>query len=166
MYLEMKVCDFTLDSFAQMPVVFLKDAEEKNTLPIWINSMDAVSLTAELINKDMSVEGGCCDLMTKLMDQLCLKIDRITIDSLNHGIFDVLIFFSGNGKETSIKVRPSEALIMALKYNMSVHVAKEVIEQASVLTATDDEINIDIDASRYIDFLENLDLEDLGKYPM
>lgn len=166
MYLEMKVCRFTLDSFAQMPVVFLKDAEEKNTLPIWINSMDAVSLAAELISKDMSVEGGCCELMTKLMDQLCLKVDRITIDSLNNGIFDIFIFFFGNGKEISIKVRPCEALIMALKYNMSVHVAKRVIAQASVLTATDEEINIDIDASRYIDFLESLDLKDFGKYPM
>lgn len=166
MYLEMKVCGFTLDSFAQMPVVLLKDAEEKNTLPIWISSMDAVSLAAELISRDMSVESGCCELMTKLMDQMCMKVDRITIDSLIDGVFDISIFFSGTGKEIRINVRPNEAVIMALKYDMPMHIAEEVIAQASVLTAMDEDIVIEHDASRYIDFLENLDPKDLGKYPI
>jgi bifunctional DNase/RNase len=67
MYIEMKVSGFTLDSIAQMPLVLLKDANEAHALPIWINTMDAVSIAAELISRDMSAESGCSDLLTKLL---------------------------------------------------------------------------------------------------
>ena len=113
MYLEMKVCGFTIDSLARLPVVILKDAGEKNTLPIWINSTEAVSLAAQLISRDMSVQSGCCELMTKLMDQLRLKVAR-----------------------------------------------------TAVLNTPGEDLDSTIDASRYIDFLENLDPKKMGSYPM
>lgn len=166
MYLEMKVCGFTVDSLARLPVVILKDAGEKNTLPIWINSTEAVSLAAQLISSDMSVQSGCGELMTKLMDQLRLKVDRIAIDGVNDGVFDISIQFAGRGKLVTVKARPSEALMMALKYDMNVYISEEVIARAAVLNASGEDLDSTIDASRYIDFLESLDPKKMGSYPM
>ena len=101
MYVEMKVSGFTLDSIAQMPLVLLKDANEAHALPIWINTMDAVSIAAELISRDMSAESGCSDLLTKLLSQMRLKIDKISIDDLKDGVFDVSIVFAGEREKIS-----------------------------------------------------------------
>ena len=166
MYLEMKVCGFTVDSLARLPVVILKDDGEKNTLPIWINSTEAVSLAAQMISRDMSVQSGCGELMTKLLVQLRLKVARIAIDDINDGGFDISIQFAGRGKQVTIKARPSEALMMALKFDMNIFISEEVVARAAVLNVPGEDLDGTIDASRYIDFLENLDPKKMGSYPM
>jgi hypothetical protein len=45
-------------------------------------------------------------------------------------------------------------------------VADDVMARASVLAMTDETIARENDARRFVDFLENLDPTDLGKYPM
>jgi hypothetical protein len=166
MYVEMKVNGFTLDSIAQMPVVLLKDSDEGYALPIWINTMDAVSIAAELISRDMSAESGCSDLLTKLLSQMRLKVDKINIDDLNDGVFDVSIVFAGECEEIKLSVRPSEAVVMALKYDIPVHVAEHVLSQSLVMPTSDQSIFDGSDERRFVDFLESLDPKDLGKYPM
>jgi hypothetical protein len=44
--------------------------------------------------------------------------------------------------------------------------ADEVMARASMLAMTDEKIARENDARRFVDFLENLDPSDLGKYPM
>ena len=166
MYVKMKVNGFTLDSIAQMPVVLLKDADEGYALPIWINTMDAVSIAAELISRDMSAESGCSDLLTKLLSQMRLKVDKINIDDLSDGVFDVSIVFAGECEEIKLSVRPSEAVVMALKYDIPVHVAEHVLSQSLVMPTSDQSIFDGSDERRFVDFLESLDPKDLGKYPM
>ncbi len=166
MYLKMKVYGFTLDSIAQMPVVLLKDAEEKHTLPIWINTMEAATIAVELISRDISSESGCSDLLTKILSQMKLKVDRITIDDLRDGVFDVSIIFAGENKEMKVNARPSEALVMTLKYGIPVHISEHVLAEASMLQVADDSIFDGTDERRFVDFLESLDPKDLGKYPM
>ena len=166
MYVEMKVNGFTLDSIAQMPVVLLKDADEGYALPIWINTMDAVSIAAELISRDMSAESGCSDLLTKLLSQMRLKIDKISIDDLKDGVFDVSIVFAGEREKIKLSVRPSEAVVIALKYDIPVHVAEHVLSQSLVMPTSDQSIFDGSDERRFVDFLESLDPKDLGKYPM
>jgi len=166
MYVEMKVNGFTLDSIAQMPVVLLKDADEGYALPIWINTMDAVSIAAELISRDMSAESGCSDLLTKLLSQMRLKVDKINIDDLSDGVFDVSIVFAGECEEIKLSVRPSEAVVMALKYDIPVYVAEHVLSQSLVMPTSDQSIFDGSDERRFVDFLESLDPKDLGKYPM
>lgn len=166
MYLLMQVYGFTLDSIAQMPVVLLKDAEEKHTLPIWINSLEAVSIAAEMISRDVSVESGCADLLTKLLAQMNLKVDKITIDDLKDGVFDATILFAREAEVVKVTASPSEALVMALKYGMPLHISLHVLAQAATVQASDEIIFDDTDGRRFVDFLENLDPKDLGRYPM
>ena len=166
MYLLMQVYGFTLDSIAQMPVVILKDAEEKHTLPIWINSLEAVSIAAEMIGRDVSVESGCADLLTKLLAQMNWKVDKITIDDLKDGVFDATILFACEAEVVKVTARPSEALVMALKYGMPLHISLHVLAKAATVQASDEIIFDDTDGRRFVDFLENLDPKDLGRYPM
>lgn len=167
MFLEMKVFGFTLDSIAHRPVVILKDAKDgENTVPIWISATDAVSIAAELISRDLPSQSGRGDLLTVLLAQTGMEVARIAIEGLEEGVFKASVTFVGNGEELKVEVRPCEALVASLKYAMPVMVAEEVMARASIHALSDREIARENDARRFVDFLENLDPAELGKYPM
>ena len=166
MYHKMKVFGFTLDPIAQRPVVILKDAEDANTVPIWIGSMEAVSIAAELISSDISSQNGRGDLLSKLLEKMDMKVTMISIDTLNDGVFSATVTVCCDESEIRLNVRPYEALIISLKYRLPEMVADEVMARGSMLAMNDETIARENDARRFIDFLENLEPADLGKYPM
>lgn len=163
---EMNISSFELDSIARMPMVLLKDAGEQHALPIWFSSLEAVAIAAELINRDALAESGGEDLVAGLLGHLRLEVCRIAIEGLNGALFDSCVYLAGNGEEIRVKVRPCDAVVMALKHSLPIHVADEVIEQASVLDMEEGECFGDDAAGRFIDLLESLDPKDMGKYPM
>jgi bifunctional DNase/RNase len=165
-YHEMRVFGFTLDPLAQRPVVILKDAGENNSIPIWIGSMEAVSIVAELISSDISTKSGGGSLLSKVLEKIGMRMTRISLDSLNDGVFSATVALEGKNGVISLDVRPYEALAASLKYDLPVMVADEVIAQGSMIAMNDDSIARETDARRFIDFLEKLDPADLGKYPM
>ena len=166
MYHKMNVFGFTLDPIAQRPVVILKDVEDVNTIPIWIGSMEAVSIAAELISKDISSHSDRGDLLSKLLEKMDMKVTMISIDTLNDGVFSATVTICCEESEIRLNVRPYEALIISLKYKMPVMVADEVMARGSMLAMNDETIARENDARRFIDFLENIEPSALGKYPM
>jgi len=166
MYHKMKVFGFTLDAIAHRPVVILKDAEGNNTVPIWISSLEAASIAAELISCDVSSQNGRGDLLSALLEKMGMSVAKISIDNLHDGVFTASVSFSSEGGEIRLDVRPYEALIISLKYKQPVMVADEVMARASMLAMDDETIARENDARRFVDFLENLDPAELGKYPM
>lgn len=163
---EMMVSGFALDSIARMPMVLLKDDGEHHTLPIWFSSLEAVAIAAELINRDALAESGGEDLLTRLLGHLQLEVRRIAIEGVNGALLDSCVYLAGNGKELRVKVRPCDAVVMALKHSLPIHVADEVLDRAPMLEMDEDEVLGDDDGARFIDLLESLDPKDMGKYPM
>lgn len=166
MYLEMTVFGFTMDSLAGRPVVILKDAKDSNTVPIWLSTSEALSIAAELMLWDSSGRSGRKDLMTLLLENTGTEIGSIVIEGLSDGVFTALVMFLRNGEELPVAVRPCEAIITALKYKMPIRVAEEVLQRASVLAMSDEELARENNVRRFTEFLENLDPATLGKYPM
>jgi len=162
----MTVSGFSLDDIARMPMVLLKDDGEHHTLPLWFSSMEAVAIAAELINRDVLAETGNEDLMSGLLRNLRLEVRRIAIEGINGSILDCCIYFSGNGEDIRVKVRPCEAVVTALKHSLPIHVTDEVLSRACVLDADEDGVFGDDDGARFVDLLEGLDPKDMGKYPM
>ncbi len=166
MYHEMTVFGLALDALSQRPVVILKDAQEKITVPIWISNMEVVAIAAELISRDIASQSGRGDLLTVLMKEMGMTVAMIAVDDLNDGIFTTTIRFVRGEEEVKVAVRPSEALITALKYKLPVMVSADVVTRASHLDLKDEAGVRESDARRFVDFLENLDPEEMGKYPM
>lgn len=166
MFTEMTVFGFTLDALTHKPVMLLKDAKEEATVPIWISSTEAVSIAAEMISRDLTAQSGREDLMSILLKRTGMSVERIAIDGFSGGVFTATVSFTDNGNGVHIKVRASEAIIASLKYKLPVMVSDEVVAQASVDALSSEAVAKEHDARRYVDFLENLKREDLGKYPM
>ncbi len=166
MYHEMTVFGLALDNLSQRPVVILKDAQEKTVVPIWISNLEVVAIAAELINRDLVAQSGCGDLLTCLMQEMGMVLATISVDNLNDGKFTATICFTRGEEEVKVTVRPSEAIITALKYKQPVMVAAEVATRASCLDLKDEAVAREDDARRFADFLESLDPTEMGKFPM
>lgn len=166
MYLKMNIHGFALDSIAQRPVVLLKDADEANTIPIWINSTDTLYIVAELVRHDAVAKSDRKDLLSALLGHLGAAVEEVVIEDVKDGLFDALVGVSVDGETVMLPVRISEALVLALKHSLPVMVADHLLRKISQCDGDRDGRFTDADARRFVDFLENLDPADLGKYPM
>ena len=167
MYLEMKVYGFALDAIAQMPVIILKDAEEKHAVPVWINASEAVAFAAELVGRDVSSRSGRKDLFNSLIDRLGMSVSSIVIESLREGVFTASVRLAkGEGEEMRLELHVSEAMLVSIKYRLPVMVNSELLTQVSTLDMNEEGFAKENNARRFVDFLDHLDPSAMGKYPM
>lgn len=167
MYLEMKVYGFALDAIAQMPVIILKDTEEKHTLPVWINASESISFAAEFIGREAAARTGRKDIFNILVEKLGMSISGIVIESLKDGVFaSCLKLAKADGEDMTLDVHVSEAMLVSLKYRLPVLVNKDLLAQASTLDMTEEGLSQENTARRFVDFLDQLDPSAMGKYPM
>jgi bifunctional DNase/RNase len=166
MFNKMKVHGFTLDSIAQMPIVILKDEGEQQTLPLWISAVEAVSMAAELIGRDVFAKTGRNDLLSLLLERLDMTVDRLLIESSPAGSNAATVVFSASDGELEVEVRLTDVLVLAIKYGMPIMVSDEVLERGRVDETAEEKGITELDARRFIDFLEKMDPTDMNKYPM
>lgn len=166
-YLEMKVFGFALDAIAQMPVIILKDADEKHAVPVWINASDSVSFAAEFVGREVSARSGRKDLFTSLLERLGMSVSSIRIDDLQSGVFTASVrLASADGEQMTLEIHVSEAMLLSLKYRLPVLVNSEILTQVSTLDMNEEGFAKENNARRFVDFLDHLDPSAMGKYPM
>ena len=166
-YLEMKVYGFALDAIAQMPVIILKDAEEKHAVPVWINASEAVAFAAELVGRDVSARSGRKDLFNSLMERLGMSVSSIVIESLKEGVFTSSVRLApASGEEMRLELHVSEAMLVSIKYRLPIMVNSELLTQVSTLDMNEEGFAKENNARRFVDFLDHLDPSAMGKYPM
>lgn len=167
MYLEMKVHGFALDAIAQMPVIILKDADEKHSVPIWIGASESVSFAAEYVGREMSIRNGRKDVFTSLVEKLGMSIAGIAIESVHDGVFVSSIRLAApEGEEVKLDLHVSEAMLLSLKYRLPIMVNDELLTKVSTLDMNDEGFAKENNARRFVDFLDQLDPSAMGKYPM
>lgn len=163
--IQMKVTGLTIDPFTNMPIIILKDLEEKMALPIWIGLIEASSIATEL-EKIQLARPMTHDLVKNILNELEVKVDKVEINDLADNTFYSTIYLEGGGKKLSMDSRPSDAIAVALRTNAPIYVDSKVMEKSRRidLSKTGDE-----DSSKkqkWAEILENLSPEDFGKYKM
>ena len=93
MYQTMKIFGFAVDSLANRPLVLLKGEDGDRTVPLWISMLEAVSMAAELVSREVSSQSGRSDLLTTLMAQLGMKIAAINLDSVRSDMVMATVLF-------------------------------------------------------------------------
>ncbi|WP_226377879.1 bifunctional nuclease family protein [Citrifermentans bremense] len=167
MYLEMKVFGFALDAIAQMPVIILKDAEEKHAVPVWINAQDSVAFAAQFVGREATARTRRKDVFTALVEQMELTLSRIVVESLKDGVFIASVrLVPRKGEEIRLEVHVTEAMLLSLRYQQPVLVDPEVLAQVSTLDLKEDGLAEENNARRFVDFLDHMDPAAMGKYPM
>jgi bifunctional DNase/RNase len=132
-FILMLVGGLTLDPGTKMPIVVLKDPDNKLNLPIWIGPLEAASMATELegIKPQRPMTH---DLVRTILGELGATVDAIEVTELRENTYYAQVLLrTREGKELTIDSRPSDAISLALRTKSPIYVAKKVLEVSSEL---------------------------------
>ena len=130
-FIEMKVTGLTIDPFTNMPIIILKDLEEKSALPIWIGLIEASAIATELEKIELS-RPMTHDLMKNIFKKLDVSVKKVEVNDLCDNTFYARIYLEKGSKEVVIDSRPSDAIAIALRTLTPIYVSKDVLDKAGI----------------------------------
>lgn len=161
MLIRMSVRGIALDPVTNMPIIILKDQEEKRALPIWVGIFEANAIALEL-EKIATPRPMTHDLIKNILDGLGATVQQIVVNDLNDNTFFAVIEVTYDGNVVNIDSRPSDAIALALRVNAPIFVTEKVVSKAKSMDIADEREETD----RWKEWLETLKPEDFGKYKM
>ena len=161
MLVRMTVRGIALDPITNMPIIILKDSEEKRALPIWVGIFEANAIALEL-EKIATPRPMTHDLIKNILDGLGATVQQIVVNDLKENTFFAVIEVNYSGNMVNIDARPSDAIALALRVNAPIFVTDKVVSKAKSMDIAEDKEETD----RWKEWFENLKPEDFGKYKM
>lgn len=162
---EMKVFGLALDEDSQVPVLVLKDMEEKSILPIWIGAMEAMAISLAL-NQVKLPRPMTHDLLLSSITSLEAVILSVDVVSLEAGTYYAQIQVRQNDKTKLIDCRPSDGIALALRAKAPIRVDETVLDKAATNNeATPKAMLHTEDAEKWTELLEKLNVDE-SKYKM
>jgi uncharacterized protein len=161
MLIKMTVRGIALDPITNMPIIILKDVEERKALPIWVGIFEANAIALEL-EKVTTPRPMTHDLLKSVLDGLGATVQRIVVNDLKDNTFFAVIELLCNGATINIDSRPSDAIALALRVNAPIFVAEAVVAQAKSVEIPEEKEDDD----KWKEWLLHLKPEDFGKYRM
>jgi bifunctional DNase/RNase len=171
--IEVKIDSIRVSLMSQHRVVVLKEIDSDRYLPIWIGPFEADAITLQLQGVQVA-RPLTHDLLKSIIEQMGAKISHIVVTELKNDTFYAHIVMDIDGKSIEIDSRPSDAIALAVRVSAPLFVAEQVMVDASIVPETGlDELEPDKGApvsaeeeeqlSAFRDFINELDLDDLGK---
>jgi bifunctional DNase/RNase len=148
---------------SQHRVVVLKAEEEERYLPIWIGPFEADAITIGLQKVQMT-RPLTHDLLKSVMDHMDASVSHIRVNDLKNDTFYAEIVVEQNGRTLEIDSRPSDAIALAVRLDVPIFVAPEVMDRAGIVPSSEeDEVSTEDEEklAAFRDFVDTLDLDDL-----
>jgi bifunctional DNase/RNase len=166
-FIKVNVTGLTIDPFTNMPIIILKDENQKNALPIWIGLIEASAIATELEKIELS-RPMTHDLLKNILTELQITVVRVEISDLQDNTFFASIHLNKEGKNMIVDSRPSDAVALALRTDAPIFVSKHVMEKSRKIDLTSESPDGEESAKKekWTEILENLSPEDFGKYKM
>src|SRR5512135_3563653 len=110
----MDVKALIVDPIANVPVVILRDEEEKNFLPIWVGVFEAnaIALQMEGITTPRPMTH---DLLRNVISQVRGAVEKVLMSKLQENTFYAEIYLDIDGRKLTVDSRPSDAIALALR---------------------------------------------------
>lgn len=157
----MDVKALIVDPVANLPVVILRDADDRCFLPIWVGVFEAnaIALQMEGVKTPRPLTH---DLLKETITLLDAVVDRVVVTRLHENTFYAEIHLVAGGRHVVVDSRPSDAIALALRTSSPVFVEDEVLEKSRAQDASEEAQSHE----RLRKWFEEADPESLGKYKM
>ena len=165
MLLEMKVSGLTIDPFTNVPIVILKDMDEKNALPVWIGVLEASAIASELEKIQFS-RPMTHDLLKEVLRNINVTVTRIEVIDLRENVYYATIHMATKDSSFILDARPSDAIALALRTRSPIFVDTKVLDKSKSIDMRGDQGKKEEGARDFIETLEDLPPGDFGKYKM
>ena len=129
MVLEMKVKGLALDPLSNMPMIILRDEEEKRSLPIWVGLFEANAIALEL-EKISTPRPMTHDLIKNILESLDARVQKVVVNDLRDNTFYAVLHLRLGNADITVDSRPSDAIALALRVGAPIFVEEEVVQKA------------------------------------
>ena len=129
--IRVTVYQLVVDPSSRQPVVTLADPAEKRALFIWIGIAEARAIYSE-IEEIEHQRPLTHDLIEKIIQKSNGAIHHIAVTHSRDNIYFATIVLQREENLVEIDARPSDALVMALKFNAPIYVSRELFERMSL----------------------------------
>ncbi len=164
MFVEMKVRGLALDPLSNMPIIILRDEEDKRSLPIWVGIFEANAIALEL-EKITTPRPMTHDLIKNILEAIDARVMKVVVTDLKENTFFAVLHLKVADNEYSVDSRPSDAIALALRVGAPIFVEEEVVKKAKSLDVTKESEPVRADdPDRLREWLENIKPEDFGKF--
>ncbi len=177
---EVVIDSIRVSLMSQQRIVILRERNAERYLPIWIGVYEAESITMALQEVEVA-RPLTHDLVKNIFNELNARVLRVEVVALREDTFFGSIVVEADSHTIQIDARPSDALAVAVRTHVPILVAANVMDVAGIIPEEDlqqpetpasapeeggkKEKEIEEGEDRlsiFTDFLEKLDLEDIG----
>jgi bifunctional DNase/RNase len=166
---EVTIDSIRVSLMTQHRVVVLKETDTYRYLPIWIGPFEADAITIQL--QGVQVPRPLThDLIKSFIRELGVKVSHVLVSELRNDTFFAQIVVDVDGNSMEIDSRPSDAIALAVRVGAPIFVSEQVMGLASI--TPEEEITAETEATTsqeredlavFRDFVDGLDLDDLGE---
>ncbi len=129
--LQVQVYRLIIDPKSEKPVVILSDENEKQALMIWIDYFEARAIYMERQGVDFK-RPLTHDLLGRLIQKTHSKLNKVIITHIKENTYYAVIEMDIDGSPIRIDARPSDSIVMALKFKTPIFVAKKLFKEMAV----------------------------------
>lgn len=113
-------------------VVMLKPINSERVIPIFIDYLQAQSMATALFNYKMG-RPLTHDLINSIFQKCNIRLVNIIIDNVHLDTYYSKLVIEHNGKNEFVDARPSDAIALALRFQVSIFVEEHIIEKAGMI---------------------------------
>ena len=153
--INVEVNSIRLEESSETPILLLLDPSTQKVLPIWIGTIEAVSIAyaQEGILHDRPQTH---DLLLNIVEALEGSISEVNISNIEDSTYFADIILNTVNGLVTLSARPSDAIALALRSNIPVTVNQEVFETNSIDLIIDNANEIE----EFKEFIKDIKPED------
>lgn len=131
--IEVIVRSIGLDSLTGSPILMLADIKNENNIyPIWIGVPEAESIILGK-SKVETPRPLTYDLMKNIIESLGATVEKVAITDHKNGVYIAEITLKKeNGEEIAIDSRPSDAINIALRFDVPIYLNENVVQKIDI----------------------------------
>lgn len=158
--IEVQIAGIQINLMSQHRVVLLKELDTDRYLTIWVGAFEAEAINIKLQNVDFP-RPLTHDLLKNIIHALGGAVKHIAVTALRDETFHAEITLEVDGREMVIDSRPSDAMALAVRTDVPIYVAEEVMEEAGIRPEQHIGEEGEHGDSAFEEFLDSLDIDDL-----
>jgi bifunctional DNase/RNase len=156
--IDLDVVGVRMEMPSNTPIVLLRERNGERYLPIWVGAVEATAI-AYAQQGVVPPRPLTHDLMRDLLEALEAPVKEVRITDLADGVFYALIVFE-SGLE--VPARPSDAIALALRAEVPIVGAEQVVDEAGIEIPDEDEPVEEDQVEKFREFLDQVSPEDFG----
>ena len=155
--INVEVNSIRLEESSETPILLLLDPSTQKVLPIWIGTIEAVSI-AYAQEGVLHDRPQTHDLLLNMVEALDGTINEVNISNIEENTYFADIILNTINGTVTLSARPSDAIALALRSNIPVTVNQDVFATNSIDLIIDNSNEIE----EFKEFIKDIKPEDFS----